>query len=235
VGGAKAFLVTPKNAGPEWVWYAPTIFEKSLPGKTQDWIFSQLLRRGISVAGVDVGESFGAPAGRKLYSEFYDAVTHQFRLSTRPCLLAQSRGGLMVYDWAEENPERVKCIAGIYPVVNLNSWPPPGSDDEAHAAAAYGMAVDEFRQRRLSLSPIGNIAPLAKSGVSILHLHGDHDALVPLEANSLELSKLYRQYPGAAIELVVIPGKGHEETDDFFKSQRLIDFLTTSLASNSPH
>ena len=35
----------------------------------------------------------------------------------------QSAGGLMLYNWAVENPKRVTCIVGINPVLDNRSYP----------------------------------------------------------------------------------------------------------------
>ena len=35
----------------------------------------QFLENGIAIAGVDVGESYGSPAGRALYSALYEELT----------------------------------------------------------------------------------------------------------------------------------------------------------------
>ena len=70
-----------------------------------------------------MGESYGSPAGRKTFSEFHAHVVREHKLETKARLLAQSRGGLMLYNWAAENPEKVRCIAGIYPVCDLRSYP----------------------------------------------------------------------------------------------------------------
>ena len=145
VGAATGFLFKPTadSTVPDrpWLWYAPTLLSLPngpYPNASTHWLFSKLLARGIWIAGVDVGESYGAPAGRSIYSEFYKDVISQFHLSRRPCFLGQSRGGLMSFGWAEENPDDVRCIAGIYPVLSLASWPPGGSPLFMQAAAAYG-------------------------------------------------------------------------------------------------
>ena len=44
-------------------------------------------------------------------------------LAKQACLLSRSRGGLMLYSWAAENPDKVRCITGIYPVCNIASYP----------------------------------------------------------------------------------------------------------------
>lgn len=120
-----AFLILPektKSGGPiPWVWYAPTL--KGLPGKHEKWMFEQFVNNGIAIAGVDVGESYGSPKGRAVYSALYKELLKKQGLAKKASLLARSRGGLMLYNWAAENPESVACIAGIYPVCGLSSYP----------------------------------------------------------------------------------------------------------------
>ena len=70
--GHDAFVITPPGAkaGIPWVWYAPTL--RGLPGGAEVWMFEQFLAAGIAVAGIDVGESYGSPEGREIYSRFYE-------------------------------------------------------------------------------------------------------------------------------------------------------------------
>src|SRR5438445_653198 len=121
VDGHPAFLLLPRqkdsgNTTP-WVWYAPTL--PGLPGVEEKWMFERCLAAGIAVAGVDVGESYGSPEGRVVYSTLYEELVQKRGLSKKTSLLARSRGGLMLYNWAAEHPSSVACIAGIYPVCNL--------------------------------------------------------------------------------------------------------------------
>src|SRR6185312_42993 len=96
VGGHTAFLILPKAdrqvAGMPWVWYAPTL--PGLPGAEETWMFQKFLDAGIAVAGIDVGESYGSPDGRAIFTSFYRERVDKRRFSKRPCLLARSRGGL---------------------------------------------------------------------------------------------------------------------------------------------
>ena len=77
VAGRTAFII-PARAKPSakakpWVWYAPTL--PGLPGKEEQWMFDQFLDAGIAIAGIDVGESFGSPAGRQLFTTFHAEMT----------------------------------------------------------------------------------------------------------------------------------------------------------------
>ena len=232
VPGGSGFVIKPDHSEAEslkpWVWYAPTFVKATprmgrYPNKSLTWLFTRLLDKGVWIAGVDVGESYGNSPGRKGYTRFYKYVRKQFALSPRPCLLAQSRGGLMLYNWAVEHAHDVGCIAGIYPVTNLESWPRLGGEE---IQQAYRMNEAELRKHLRKNSPIDRLAPLARAGVPIFHIHGDADKLVSLQQNTLEFARRYKSL-GGTMDVEVIHGKGHEEVPEFFESERLLDFLRT--------
>lgn len=74
-------------------------------------------------AGIDVGKSYGRPAGQKLFTALYTELTGARGYSGKPVLLGRSRGGLMTLSWAASNPDKVGGFAGIYPVCDLASYP----------------------------------------------------------------------------------------------------------------
>ncbi len=221
VANHTAFLILPKNEkateAMRWVWYAPTL--PGLPGTEEKWMFQKFLDAGMAIAGIDVGESYGSPSGRTIYSSFYDELVERRGLSKKPCLLARSRGGLMVYNWAVEHPDSVACIAGIYPVCNLNSYP-----RIEKACGAYGMTQQQLTDVLAQHNPVDRLAPLAKAGVPVLHIHGDVDTVVPLETNSGELAKRYRRL-GGEMTLTVVKGQGHNMWSGWFQCQELVDFV----------
>ncbi len=221
VGRAKGFVIVPAKLPTDgsrpWVWYAPTI--GGHPNASNEWVLKQLLDKGFTVAGVNVGESYGSPAGRKIFSDFYDHVVREYKLDAKANLLAQSRGGLMHYNWAVENPEKVRAIVGIYPVCDLRSYP-----GLKNAAGAYGLSPDELEKQLAQHNPIDRLANLAKAKVPVLHIHGDSDAVVPLEANSKTLADRYAAL-GGPVHLIVVPKKGHAEIAEFFQNPQLVQFL----------
>ena len=202
-----SFNLRNREGARPWVWYAPTI--GSHPNQSNEWVLRKLLDRGFYVCGINVGESYGSPAGRKVFSEFHQHVVREYKLEPKARLLAQSRGGLMLYNWAAENPDKVRCIAGIYPVCDLRSYP-----GLKKAAGAYGLTPAELEKQLTQHNPIDRLEPLAKAGVPILHVHGDADTVVPLEKNSQivlgPLSPL-----GGKMQLIVVPGKGHAEIPEY--------------------
>jgi hypothetical protein len=224
-----AFVIPPKQPAAgiptPWVWYAPTL--PGLPADSEKWMFERFLAAGIAMAGVDVGESYGSPRGRAVYSELYRELVDKRGFARKACLLARSRGGLMLYCWAAENPERVACIAGIYPVCNLRSYP-----GLAQACGAYGLTVEAFEQQLAQHNPIDRLTPLAKAKVPIFHIHGDVDQVVPLEDNSAEVARRYRAL-GGSMQLVVPPGQGHNMWPGFFQCQALVDFVIGQAKAGS--
>jgi pimeloyl-ACP methyl ester carboxylesterase len=228
VDGGKGFIILPtkeKSDGSRpWMWIAPTFVDhpnprKEVPRDDHAWICRQLLANGFSICGVDVGESYGSPAGRQLYSKLYERIVPEFGLAEKACLLGQSRGGLMAYNWAVENPQRVRCIAGIYPMCNLQ-----GYLDAERIYSAYGMDESQFRVCFHEHNPVDRLWSLAEAGVPIFHVHGDVDKVVPLNDNSGELVRRYKILGGRA-EVLVVEGKGHELCPEFMQNQALVDFL----------
>ena len=75
-----AFLILPDKPTTDrptpWVWYAPTL--RGLPGKEETWMFERFLKAGIAIAGVDVGESYGSPKGREIFSALYKHLVQTF-------------------------------------------------------------------------------------------------------------------------------------------------------------
>ena len=227
VQGRPAFVILPdakvaKTPQP-WVWYAPTL--KGLPDSSEKWMFERFTQAGIAIAGIDVGESFGSPDGRALYSGLYRELTGKRGFAPKAVLLGRSRGGLMTLSWAAENPDKVASFAGIYPVCNIASYP-----GVANASGAYHLTKDELSTRLAEHNPIDRLEPLAKAGVPLFAIHGDKDATVPLELNSGEMKKRYDAL-GAKMQLIVPAGQGHSGWPGFFQCQELVDFVIARARS----
>jgi pimeloyl-ACP methyl ester carboxylesterase len=220
VRGRPGFVLEPPAPAPgkPWVLYAPA-FEGLYPTERQAWIFSRVIAGGISVAGVDIGESWGSPAGRSLLDAWYELMVRSLGLSRTPVLLPQSRGGLMLYTWAAGNPGKTAGVTGIYTVCDIRSY--PGVEK---ACEAYGMSPAELAACLDAHNPVDTLAPLAAAGVPLWHIHGDKDEVVPMDANAGELVKRYRAM-GAPADLLVVPGLGHEEHALFFERQEVVESI----------
>lgn len=221
VEGRTAFLIPPDrkttDGATPWVWYAPTL--PNLPGTEERWMFERFTKAGTAIAGIDVGESFGSPDGRKLFSAFHRELTGKRGFAPKPVLLGRSRGGLMTLGWAVENADKVAGFAGIYPVCNIASYP-----GVPQASGAYRLKPDELAAQLADHNPIDRLASLARAKVPLFAIHGDVDKVVPLEANSGEVRKRY-QALGGEMQLIIPPGQGHNMWQGFFQCQELVDFV----------
>jgi hypothetical protein len=219
VQGHVAFAILPDtfSVSTPWVWYAPTL--PGLPGKEELWMFERFTDAGIAIAGIDVGESYGSPEGRRLFSELYNELTERRGFSSKPVMLGRSRGGLMTLSWAEVNDGKVAAFAGIYPVCSIASY--PGVEK---ASSAYGLSPEELAAHLKEYNPLDRLPSLAKAGVPLFAIHGDVDSLVPLEQNSAEMKRRY-EVLGGQMQLVVPKGQGHNMWEGFFRSEELVDFV----------
>jgi dipeptidyl aminopeptidase/acylaminoacyl peptidase len=230
VDGHAAFVIMPNKVDEKkpvpWVWYAPTF--SNLPEPRENWMFQRFLAAGIAIAGVDVGESYGSPKGRETFSALYKELVTNRNFARKPVMLARSRGGLMLYNWAVENPESVAGIAGIYPVCDLRSY--PGLDK---ACGAYGLTRAELEAQLSKHNPVDRLAPLGKARVPIFHIHGDIDTTVPVKENSGEVARQYEKL-GGKMELKIAKGQGHNLWDGFFQCQELVDFVIGRCTGEKP-
>jgi pimeloyl-ACP methyl ester carboxylesterase len=220
VSGRAAFLI-PAKADPyakakPWVWYAPTL--PNLPGPEERWMFEGFRAAGVAIAGIDAGESYGSPAGNKVFDALYAAMTAR-GYSAKPVLLGRSRGGLMALSWAAANPAKVGAFAGIYPVCDLASY--PGVE---RAAGAFGLKADVLKARLKELTPVERLEGLARAKVPLFAIHGDADKVVPLEANSGRVKERYGAL-GGPMTLVVPPRQGHSMWPGFFRCAELVEFV----------
>ena len=215
VNGNALALPTPRNSSPG----VATL--PGLPGPEERWMFERFLNAGVAIAGIDVGESFGSPEGRTLFSAFHKQLTEQRKFASRPVLLGRSRGGLMTLGWAVENADKVAGFAGIYPVCNVTSYP-----GVKNAAGAFRLTPEELTAKLPEHNPIDRLTAMAKSQIPLFAIHGDVDQVVPLEANSGEVKKRYERL-GGKMELIVPEGQGHNMWVGFFQCQELVDFVIT--------
>jgi hypothetical protein len=229
VGGRNAYLVRPKGTvDPKrrWIWIFPFWLGISDGhGALHHHLYvERFLGAGFHVAGIDVGTSCGSPSAARLCQEFDKRLTSEFHLNGKARLVVQSNGGLIGYAWAFRHPDKVDRIFGICPVTDFRTWPTLPTVITAPAPGlGYDLTLEELTRRTIEFNPVDNLAPLAKAGVKILHIHGDKDELVPLRENSSAPIARYKALGGDAA-LVTLKGLGHGGKE-FYESREGIDFL----------
>lgn len=227
VKGQKYFVLHPfiKRNG-KLIIFAPTFLVKSeyylsyfpTPDPLKP-IFNKLREQGYTVAGIDVGESWGNAAGRSYYDRLHRFLTEKYSLGHKVIIFCVSRGGLMGFNWASDNPKKVEKIVAIYPLLDLRDYV-----GLKIASPAYGLTEDQLKKNLSRFNPIDRLEPLANGGVKILTIHGNKDAVVPAASNSMLLEDRYRKL-GGKIEAVIIDGKGHDSSSEYFQNQKIIQFV----------
>ncbi len=214
LGGSKA----PIGPDQKWVWYAPTFSDGSLPNDIQmGYYFSKLAEQNIHVVGVDVGESYGSPIGQATFDSYYTWMQQQ-GYAKKGCMLLQSRGGLQGYSWALNNQDKVSCVAGIYPLVDLRDY-----KGVSVYAPIWGVTAEWMLDNLATINPLHRANEF---NFPILHVHGDQDA-----ATSFSIDQAFI---GAApnAELIEVIGQGHEwYSNEFFQNDTLINFLLAHTGS----
>lgn len=229
VNGHTAFLYAAPNPakGKPWVWFAPTL--KGLSLVTRKAYFEGFLGAGVSIAGYDLGEVRGAPSSTAQFTQFYDAMVKR-GWSSKPILLGQSRGGLMMLAWAMRNPEKTQAFVGIYPVCNLATW---AMKNLPVTLADYQLTEGELRARLPEFNPLDNLKGLQNYKVPMFVVQGDADRAVPYQENALLLKERY-EAGGGPITVKLIAGEGHQATPSFFADKDLIEFVLKQAAATAP-
>jgi alpha-beta hydrolase superfamily lysophospholipase len=229
VEGRPAVLYSPPSPaeGKPWAWYAPTL-KGGIGLAGRKVYFDAFMEAGIALAGYDLGEVRGAPGSTAKFTAFYEAMVAR-GWSAKPILLGQSRGGLMMLSWATANPDRVGAFVGIYPVLNLASWPLRRSKDQTLADFAMGEA--DLVARLAEFNPVDRLDGMLRAGVPVFVVHGDSDEVVPYEENTALLKERYEK-GGGDIEVKVIPGEGHKVGPSFFECRELVAFVLKVAKGN---
>ena len=225
VDGHTAFLFTPAevNARPAgaprpWILYGPTL--AAYPDEAERWMHECFTEAGVAVAGIDTGESYGSPAAVQATEKLHAEMVKR-GYAAKPALLGRSRGGLWASAWAIAHPDLTAGLGGIYPVYDWRTY--PGAEG---AAGAYGLTPADLLAKAEDLCPVERIDVAARAGIPVCIIHGDIDAVVPIEPNSARLKARYEAVGKAdLVELIVAEGQGHNFWEGFFHCQQLVDFL----------
>lgn len=192
-------VVPPKPAeGKPWVWRAR--FWGHQPG------FDQLMiEKGYHIVYRDVSNLYGAPEAIQRWDDFYNYLRKEHGFAEKAVLEGMSRGGLIVYNWASANPDKVAVIYGDAPVMDFKSWPGAG---HAGILRSYSFK-NEDEAKNYTGNPIDNLRPLAKAGIPIIHVVGDVDEVVPVSENTSIAEKRYRAL-GGIFEVIHKKDVGHK-------------------------
>ena len=205
--GRECYVVLPHKAAKAkpWIWRAR--FWGHEPQ-----LDLALLQQGFHVVYMDVAGLYGNEEAVRHWNSFYKYLTVEHAFGKKVVIEAMSRGGLIAYNWASENPEKVACIYADAPVCDIKSWPgglgqgKGSKKDWEQCLNAYGLDEEEVGDFRAN--PIDVLGPLAEAGVPLLHVCGADDEVVPMAENTDILADRYRKL-GGSIQVISKPNNGH--------------------------
>ncbi len=174
------------------------------------------LKMGYHIAYVDVADLFGSKEAVARWNSFYEYLTASRGFAKKMILEGFSRGGLIIYNWASKNPEKVSCLYGDAPVCDFNSW--PGVERLMRTLGLTQKEANAYTE-----NPIDNLAPLAAVGVPIIHVVGDADKVVPVSENTAIIEKRYKAL-GGQIHVIHKKGIGHHP-HSLEEPQPIVDFI----------
>ena len=194
-------IVVPKNAikGNPWIWRAR--FFGHQPALDQ-----ALLDRGYYLAYCDIGNLFGSPKAVARWDQFY-VLSQELALSPKPILEGMSRGGLIIFNWAKANPNKVAAIYGDNPVCDIRSWPAKKSKP-VWKICLKAWGETEADMPNFKGNPIDGLDVLAKAKVPVFLVLGSKDKVVPLKENAFVLADRYKKL-GGSITIWEKPNGGH--------------------------
>jgi len=204
--GVAAIIVAPHHAEPgkPWVWRARFWAH-------QPQFDRAMLAKGYHIAYCDIGGLYGAPVAVERWNRFYALLTqHDFH--PKPFLEGMSRGGLIIFNWAKANPDKVSGIYGDNPVCDIKSWPGglgkgKGAPREwEECLAVYGLT--EKSAASFQGNPIDGLEELARRHVPVILVVGEEDEVVPVKENADVFAERYAAL-GGKVDVIRKPGMKH--------------------------
>jgi pimeloyl-ACP methyl ester carboxylesterase len=194
-----------------------------------------LLDLGFHVAYIDVANLFGNDEAVELWNQFYAYCTSEEKLHPKVVLEGMSRGGLIIYNWASKNTEKVFSIYADAPVCDIKSWP-GGLFEGTGSAEAWKTCLNAYALDSVSVwdyddLPINNCLEIAKAKIPVLHVCGLADKVVPYSENTKLLAERFKN-AGGTIELINKEGIGHHP-HSLKDPKPIVDFILKSIEDSS--
>ena len=207
LNGSSYKIVFPKTANEnrDWIWRA-----RFWGHEYQTDI--ALLEKGFHVAYIDVSGLFCNEKAIAIWDGFYEEMISEYHLNPKVVLEGMSRGGLIVYNWANRNAEKAACIYADAPVCDFKSWP-MGFGAGLGSEQAWLTCMEQYgftREQAVAFkgNPVDHMENIAKAKVPILHVVGDADEIVPVSENTALLKARLIDL-GWDMKVIHKPGVGH--------------------------
>ncbi|NHE55563.1 alpha/beta hydrolase family protein [Cyclobacterium plantarum] len=221
---AKIVFPNKQNQNNYWIWRARFWGHEPQVDKA-------LLENGFHLVYVDVSNLFGNNEAVVLWNEFYNHCISEYGLNHKVVLEGMSRGGLIIYNWASKNTDKVFCIYADAPVCDIKSWP-GGMYSGSGSPEEWKLCLEAYSLDTISVKtfkdiPINNCVSIAKAGIPVLHVYGDADTVVPFDENTKLLAEKFKK-AGGRIEIIRKEGVGHHP-HSLKDPKPIVDFILKSI------
>lgn len=217
-----AIVMFPNKANDkkQWIWRARF-------WGTEPQVDIALLEKGFHLVYIDVSGMYGNSEAVDIWCDFYSFVQKKYDLNTKVTLECMSRGGLIAYNWASQNTDKVACIYADAPVCDIKSWP-------GGLGVGLGSYLDwKYCLRRYGLTeqsvlgfekmPVNNCVNVAKANIPVIHVCGDSDEHVPYEENSKIIKEKFDKI-GTKFKLV-LKKEGKHHPHSLKNPKPIVDFI----------
>ncbi|MHB8209282.1 GDSL-type esterase/lipase family protein [Mucilaginibacter sp.] len=228
--GRPCKIVKPKFAakGHPWVWRA-----RFWGHEPQTDI--ALLQQGFHIVYCDVVEMLGNDEAIADWNSYY-RLLNKAGLAKKAVMEGMSRGGVYVFNWAAQNPDKVACVYADNPLLNIPSWATkfinkPNVKDDMFLALKkdYDLTTDDD-VLNFKGSPVDKVKQIVKGNYPILILCADADEEVSPQDNTLLFEQKIKELNGN-ITVMHKPGFKHHP-HSFPNPAPIVDFILKSTGYN---
>ena len=193
--GYTGTVIIPEKPNGKWIWKTEFLY-------AFDQAERALVEQGYTRVNYGISDKYGSYNAVRLMYKFYRYIVKEFDLDEKCSLFGFSRGGLYAFNFALFYPE---CVEKVYldaPVLDMKSWPPKGSVEQAQAFEEYGLNEDTWLT--FKGNPIDNLDEFFSLNLPLLLIAGGKDEVVAFEENSGKLIT-YCKENGIEITSIVKP------------------------------
>lgn len=185
LAGGQVYLVSPNWPARSWVLGIHGSGREALSYRDVAFYIRQrdlALQNGCAFAAISMGQDVWArDEGFARIVALYDwMLTHGYRARCVP--MATSAGGCQMFRFAQEYPQRVAALVGIFTVWDV---------EKIHLSSlekAWGLSGQALTDALQQNNPARRVCRLPN--VPIVLCHGVNDQAVPIEEHSLALARL---------------------------------------------
>ena len=194
-----------------------------------------LLEQGFHIVYCDVADMYGSNKAIARWNRLYKFMTKN-GFNPKVVLEGMSRGGLIVYNWAAQNTDKVACIYADAPVMDIKSWPmgkgasEGSSTDIRRLLKAYKFSK-ESKAYKWHKNPLDHAEQIALAQIPCLHVVGDADNVVPVEENTAIFEKKMEEL-GHPITVIHKAGIGHHP-HSLNNPKPIVQFILSAVKMHS--